>query len=179
MSQKYTEGFKIQAVEKALNRPAEISQTEMANTLGISRSALQRWITQSKNHQLETISTDIAALVPPMTEKEKRPQDWSLEERLKLIITSDRLSEEESNKLCRTQGVFPHHVKEWKQQFITGTVTSSESKKQATVKSLRNEIRELNKDLNRKNKALAETAALLVLKKKVNAIWGSNEDSLQ
>jgi transposase-like protein len=179
MSQKYTEGFKIQAVEKALNRSSEITLPEMANTLGISRSALQRWITQSKNHQLETISTDIAALVPPMTEKEKRPQDWSLEERLKLIITSDRLSEEESNKLCRTQGVFPHHVKEWKQQFITGTVTSSESKKQATVKSLRNEIRELNKDLNRKNKALAETAALLVLKKKVNAIWGSNEDSLQ
>jgi transposase-like protein len=46
MSPKYTEGFKIQAVEKALNRSPEISLTEMATTLGISRSALQRWITQ-------------------------------------------------------------------------------------------------------------------------------------
>ncbi len=63
--------------------------------------------------------------------------------------------------------------------IVTDTVTSSESKKQLTVKSLRYEIKELNKDLNRKNKALAETAALLVLKKKVNAIWESNEDSLQ
>jgi len=178
MSQKYTEGFKIQAVEKALNRSPEISLTEMANTLGISRSALQRWITQSKNHQLETISANAPLLVPTMTEKEKRPQDWSLEERLKLIIKSDGLSEEDRNKLCRSQGIFAHHIDEWKQQFIIGTAASSESKKQVTVKSLRDEIKELNKDLNRKNKALAETAALLVLKKKVNAIWGSDEDSL-
>jgi transposase-like protein len=47
MSQKFTEGFKIQAVEKALNRSPEISLTEMAKSLGISRSTLQRWITQS------------------------------------------------------------------------------------------------------------------------------------
>jgi transposase-like protein len=179
MSQKYTEGFKIQAVEKALNRTSEISLPEMAKTLGISRSTLQRWISQFKNHQLETISDKPPSLVPTMTEKEKRPQDWSLEERLELIIKSDGLSEEDCNKLCRSQGVFPYHIKEWKQQFMTGMVTSSESKKQVTVKKLRNEIKELSKDLNRKNKALAETAALLVLKKKVNAIWGSNEDSLQ
>ena len=48
MSQKFTEGFKIQAVEKALNRSSEITLVEMAETLGVSRSALQRWITQSK-----------------------------------------------------------------------------------------------------------------------------------
>ena len=152
MSQKYTEGFKIQAVEKALNRSPEITLTEMANTLGISRSSLQRWMTQSKNDQLETISDNAPSLIPTMTEKEKRPQDWSLEERLELIIKSDGLSEEEGNKLCRSQGVFSHHIKEWKQQFITGMVPSSESKKQVTVKSLRNEIKALNKDLNRTNR---------------------------
>jgi transposase-like protein len=179
MSQKYTEGFKIQAVEKALNRSTEISLPEMAKTLGISRSTLQRWMTQFKNLHLETIADNTPSLVPTMTEKEKRPQDWSLEERLELIIKSDALSEEDCNKLCRNQGVFSYHIKEWKQQFITGMVSSSESKKQITVKKLRDEIKELSKDLNRKNKALAETAALLVLKKKVNAIWGSNEDSLQ
>jgi predicted transcriptional regulator len=93
----------------------------MATTLGISRSALQRWITQSKNHQLEKISDNTASLAQTMTEKEKRPQDWSLEERLKLIIKMDGLSEEDCHKQCRIDGVFPHHVKEWKQQFITGS----------------------------------------------------------
>lgn len=180
MSQKYTEGFKIQAVEKALSRSSEISLTEMAKKLGISRSALQRWITQSEKNQLEIISTTAASsLVPTMTEKEKRPQDWSLEERLNLIIQSGSLSEEDCSKLCRVRGIFPHHIKEWKQQFISGSGLASASKKQETVRSLRNEIKVLNKDLNRKNKALAETAALLVLKKKVNAIWGSDEGSLQ
>jgi len=178
MSQKYTEGFKIQAVEKALNQSAEISLTEMADTLGISRSTLQRWITQSKNHQLET-SDNYSSPIMTMTEKEKRPEDWSLEERLKVIIEADSLSEEATSELCRSQGIFPHHIKEWKQQFIMGSTLSTETKKQVTVKKLRYEIKELNKDLNRKNKALAETAALLVLKKKANAIWGNSEDNLQ
>ncbi len=53
---KYTEGFKVQSVEKALNRSSEISQIEMANTLGISLSTLQRWITQFKNPYLERSS---------------------------------------------------------------------------------------------------------------------------
>jgi transposase-like protein len=57
MSQKFTEGFKIQAVEKALNRSPEITLVELAQTLGVSRSALQRWITQSRDHQLELISS--------------------------------------------------------------------------------------------------------------------------
>lgn len=181
MSQKYTEGFKIQAVEKALNRSVEISLTEIAKTLGVSRSALQRWITQSKNDQLETVSDNNLSSTLTMTSKikEKRPQDWSLEERLKVIIESDSLSEEGTGELCRTQGIFPHHISEWKQQFITRSALSADTKKQVTIKSLRNEIKDLNKDLNRKNKALAETAALLVLKKKVNAIWESNEDNLQ
>ena len=55
----------------------------------------------------------------------------------------------------------------------------AETGKQVTVKTLRNEIKALTKDLNRKNKALAETAALLVLQKKVNEIWGSSEVSSQ
>ena len=113
-----------------------------------------------------------------MTNKEKCPQDWSPEERLKIIIESNGLSEQALSERCRSQGIFPHHIKEWKQQFIAGTVLSSETKKQGSIKTLRNEIKALNKDLNRKNKALAETAALLVLKKKVNAIWESNEDNL-
>ncbi len=80
MSKKFTDGFKIQAVEKALNRSAEITLVEMAGTLGVSRSALQRWITQSKDHELESSST-----MPTMTDQEKCPQDWTMEERLKLV----------------------------------------------------------------------------------------------
>jgi transposase len=37
-------------------------------------------------------------------------------------------------------------------------------------------VRELEKELRRKDKALAEAAALLVLQKKVQAIWGDADD---
>jgi transposase-like protein len=175
MSQKFTEGFKIQAVEKALTRAPEITLVKMAETLGVSRSALQRWITQSKNHQLNSISATNHSPLSTMTTKEKRPQDWTLEERLNLIINSHGLSDQAMSELCRSQGLFLHHITEWKQDFITKS--STDSKKQTSIKTLRNEIKALTKDLNRKNKALAETAALLVLQKKVNTIWGNSEDN--
>jgi len=175
MSQKYNDGFKIQAVEKALNRSPETTLVELAKTLGISHSNLRRWIRQSKNQQLAPHSLDKEQALTPMTTKEKCPQDWSLEEKLNLIIKADGLSEEAISELCRAAGAFPHHIKEWKQQIITGTELSKATKKQVSITALRNEIKQLNKELNRKNKALAETAALLVLQKKVQDIWVSNE----
>ena len=80
----------------------------MAETLGVSRSALQRWISQSTKLQLEAISFN--PLIPTMTSKEKSPQDWTLEEKLKLVIESDGLNEQATSELCRAQGVFPHHI---------------------------------------------------------------------
>ena len=170
MSHKFTQAFKIQAVEKALSRAVGVSIIEIAESLGIGYSTLQKWIVKSKNHEFEPIQ--------PMT-KEKRPQDWSNEERLNMVIECTSLSEEEISELCRTQGLYPHHIKQWKEDFSNGTSMKTDTKKQTETKKLRNEIKELKKDLNRKNKALAETAALLVLQKKVNAIWGNNEDSSQ
>lgn len=170
MSHKFTQGFKIQAVEKALNRAEGISILKIAESLDVGYSTLQKWIVKSKNNELETTH---------LMRKEKRPQDWNKEERLNMIIKCGSLSEEAISKLCRTQGLFPHHIKQWKQDFSNGIDVNKNTTKQAETKNLRNEIKELKKDLSRKNKALAETAALLVLQKKVNAIWGSNEDSSQ
>jgi len=170
MSQKFTQAFKIQAVEKALRRTEEISILEIAESLGVGYSTLQKWIVKSKNNEFESGE--------PIT-KEKRPQDWNQEERLNMVIECGSLPEEEMSELCRTQGLFPHHIKQWKQDFSKGIDMTVDTKKQAETKKLRNEIRALKKELNRKNKALAETAALLVLQKKVNAIWGSDEDSSQ
>jgi transposase len=95
-----------------------------------------------------------------------------------LVIECHSLSEEELNKLCRAKGVYPHHVKQWKVDFASGTTSRPKSKVKAPseTKELKNEIRGLKKDLNRKNNALAETAALLVRQKKVNQIGGSKEE---
>jgi transposase-like protein len=105
MSQKYTEGFKIQAVEKALTRTTETTLTEIAETLGISRSALSRWMTQSKSDLLETDSDNAPQLLT-MKEKEKSPQDWTAEARFEFIMESTGLKEKEISELCRTRACF-------------------------------------------------------------------------
>lgn len=176
MRSRFTQSFKIQAVEKALIRTEGTSLLEIADSLGVGYSTLQKWIAKSRNHEFESV-VDSELLSPTTMTKEKRPRDWSLEERLNMVIACGSLDEEAISELCRAQGLYPHHVKQWEQDFVSGTTANTKAKNQSETKSLKNEIRELKKELNRKDKALAETAALLVLQKKVNAIWGNGEDN--
>jgi len=172
MGIRHTQSYKIQAVEKALSRSPQTSLQEIADNLGVGYSTLGKWISKSRKHELEYVD-------PMMKTKEKRPQDWSLEERLNMVITCASLDEEKMNAYCREQGVYSHHIKQWKEDFSNGNSSVSKVKSQTQLKQLKRENKTLKKDLNRKEKALAETAALLVLQKKVTAIWGSDEDSLQ
>ena len=74
--------------------------------------------------------------------------------------------------------LFPEKIEEWKDSAFAGQGLSIKEKKAATRarQSDQREIKRLKKKLNRKDKALAETAALLVLSKKWNAILGENEE---
>lgn len=174
MKRYFTKSFKIQAVEKALSKPDNITIEEVAKSLGISTSSLNRWKLQAKRHELETISPSEVSKM----NKDKRPQDWSLEDRLNMIISCGALSEEKLNEYCREQGIYPHHVTQWKLDFASGTEPTNKADSRHELKTLKHENKALKKELNRKDKALAETAALLVLKKKVNEIWGNEEDNL-
>ena len=178
MRAKFTQSFKMQAVEKVLSRNDATSQREVAEFLGISPSTLYKWTVKSRNKVFESISNEGAVSASNMT-KEKRPQDWSPEDKMGMIIRCGALSEEEANKLCREQWLFPHHIQNWKQEFVGGSAQGAPAKNTSEAKDLKQEVKALKKELNRKDKALAETAALLVLQKKVNAIWGSDEDNSQ
>ena len=168
MKKRFSESFKIQAVKKALNRSDVTTIQNVADELGVGNSTLGKWIIKSRNNELDALSSET------MTQ-EKRPQDFTLEERLNLIIRSSSLEESAINQLCREEGIFAHHIKQWTDDFTLNhdhPVSSKENKQ------LKAEIKTLRREINRKDKALAETAALLVLKKKVHAIWGSDEDNL-
>jgi len=172
MSTIHNQSFKKQAVEKALSRANGITQNEIVNELGIGISTLQRWIKDARDNKLEGIKGGGRL----STHNEKRPQDWSLEERLEIVLACASLDEEERNKYCRKQGIYSHHVTQWKKGFASGSSSNDKAVARQAMKSLKSENKALRKELNRKDKALAETAALLVLQKKVRAIWGSEED---
>ncbi len=108
---------------------------------------------------------------------DKRPQDWTLEERLNMVVACASLNDEALNEHCRAQGLYSHHIKQWKLDFINGNNPKQKAVYPSEIKTLKHENKSLKKELNRKDKALAETAALLVLKKKVHEIWGNDEDN--
>ncbi len=176
MRARFTPSFKIQAVGKALRCPEGTSVREVAATLGVGYSTLNRWIAQSRNQEVGTVQKDELAKTTRMT-KERRPQDWGLEERLDMVIACASLEEGKVSELCRERGIYPHHVQQWRLDFARGEAVSARARISAEVKTLRQENKELRKELTRKDKALAETAALLVLQKKVTAIWGNEDNS--
>jgi len=173
MRASYSRTFKIKAVKKALNRHDGTTIQEVAKTLGVGHSTLNKWITKARNLEFESVSVNEINSM----KQDKRPQDWSLEERLNTIAACHSLDEAQKNEYCRKNGIYPHHIEQWKQDFIQDTIKPERPVTRAEIKDLKNKNKQLQKELNRKDKALAETASLLVLQKKVNEIWGCDEDS--
>ena len=108
----------------------------------------------------------------------KTSDQWSAEAKFAVAVETVRLSESELSEYCRQKGLYPEQVKEWKAACIQGQRSEAERRKQEReqTKKDKKRIEELERELNRKEKALAETAALLVLRKKFNALWEERED---
>ena len=99
MRAKFNQSFKLQAVEKAFNREEGISLRAMARSLGIGNSTLNNWISKSRKQALGEFS-DQGVLSVNGVSPERRPQDWSIEEKLDLVIRCGSMSEVEINQLC-------------------------------------------------------------------------------
>ena len=162
-----TQEFKVQSVKKALSRRADQTLKNIADDLGVGQSTLSRWIRLAKDNKLEKPES-------PMS-KEKSPQDWNKIQRFEAIMHCHSLNDEQISAYCRENGIYPHHLKEWKIEFLSDN-QGSKSVFRREQKKLKQENKRLQKELNRKDRALSETAALLVLSKKCQAIWGEKAD---
>ena len=112
------------------------------------------------------------------TTKYKNADKWSSQDKFMVVLETANLTEIEFSEYCREKGIYPEQVKEWKEACINANDNARE-KSTKVGKELRVERKEkekLEKELARKEKALAEAAALLVLRKKADAIWGTDEE---
>ncbi len=96
-----------------------------------------------------------------------------------MVIDCGSLDEAAASAYCRAQGLYPHHIKQWQEDFMSETRLNNKATSRTALNELKRENNALKKELRRKDSALAETAALLVLQKKVNAIWGNDEADSQ
>lgn len=154
----YSKELRETVVQKVL--AGEQPQKAIAEEFGVGRSTVRNWLRQHR-----TAGERMAE------SHERRPQDWSLEERFRALVETDGLSEEERGAWCRRQGLHTHHLVQWRGELLAprGGPGPGEARR------LREENKALRKDLRRMEAALAETSALLVLKKKAVSIWGENE----
>lgn len=152
----HTNGFIEQALTKVYSRGSR-SIKSVADELNINYYTLKNWMKDRKKHTPNQDGTT-----------EKRPQDWTPTERLIALHQSYELKGEALQAWCRQHGLFTHHLREWESAFC-------EDKSALAVKReshvLKEENVKLKRELTRKEHALAEAAALLMLQKKVRALW--------
>lgn len=104
----------------------------------------------------------------------RRPEDFSPEEKLKVIRDAALLEGSELGALLRRVGVHEVDLALWQKQADQAALGALGGRRQRSAEQKR--LRKLESELKRKDKALAEAAALLVLSKKVQALWGDHED---
>lgn len=157
MASQHTEAFIEQALVKAFSRGAR-SITSVADELNLSHHTLRYWMKK------KTVSTPATAKVT-----EKRPQDWTAEEQFAALQETHGMSAEDVQAWCRARGLFAHHLTSWKAAFCASAREPASSARE--VRSLKDEVAKLKREAARKDKALAEAAALLILQKKFQALW--------
>jgi len=161
---RYSEERKVSVMRKMLppnNRPVP----EVAKEEGISEATLYNWRNQAKERGI------------PVPGSGKQTEDWSAEAKFAAVVETASMTELELSKYCRSKGLYPEQLRRWKAACIQGAQSSGEQRqrRQLEAKQDKKRIKVLERELNRKEKALAEAAALLVLRKKLNALWEENE----
>jgi transposase len=167
----YSEGFKKRMVEK-LTGPRAKTATALSGEAGVSQPTLSRWLREAGTVKRAMPPTDDARQAPAPT---KRPQDWTAEEKWALVVEATGVPDAEFGAFLRSKGVHEAQLVEWRAAALAGLQRPSRGERKAGHRE-KQQIRELERELRRKDKALAEAAALLVLKKKAQAIWGDEDD---
>jgi transposase-like protein len=142
--------------------PESASLEEVARHIGVQVETLERWREESAANGSDRAS-------------------WTAAARLDAVLLTATMDEAAKSAWCRSNGVHLHDLAAWRQSAIEALgdakpAPTLASKPQSHNKEDRRRIQELERELRRKNAALAETAALLVLSKEMAAIFRKGED---
>jgi len=144
--------------------PPESAPVEtVAREVGVLAPTLERW-------RAEALAV---ATGRPVDQSRHR---WTPAARLEAVIATAVMDEASRSAWCRGQGLFPADLDAWKQAAVTGP-GETQAANGTEARQERRRIREPERELNRKDKALAETAALLVLSKKLPAVFHTGADA--
>jgi len=155
-----------EAILKKMAPPHNMTVAELANQEGISTATLYNWRKAAR----------VRGNVLPSNSA--KPDQWSSEEKFRIVLETAPMSEAELSEYCRKHGLYPEQIEAWKGACLSANAQSEEQSKrdQQATRAERRRVKKLETELKRKEKALAELAALLTLSKKAEAIWGHKDE---
>lgn len=160
---RYSPEFKEQVVRKMMP-PHHQSVASIHRETGVSVPSLYAWKRQFQER---------GCVVPAKT---SQPDGWDNKAKLAAVIQTALMNEAERSTWCRERGLYVEQLDAWKAGFEQGDAAGPPVSP-AMLAAERKKTRALEKELRRKEKALAEVAALLTLSKKAQAIWGTDEEA--
>lgn len=179
MSRWYSESLKSQMVRRMVG-PNAVSAHELARQVGIHQTTLSLWRRERAK---------VALMKPrrnngrdgqgqtPAASPQRRPEDWTPSEKLQAVMEASQVSEAKLGEWLRSKGLHETHLRQWRDTVTTAAQEALAGCKPRRVSVEGKRVKELERELKRKDKALAETAALLVLRKKADALWGDEDAS--
>lgn len=161
----YSTEFKNKIISRMLP-PNNESISQISKETQIHQQTLRNWRNKARNSGMAVPGNNQVA------------QRWSSEDKFLIVLETSSMNEIMLAEYCRKKGLYPEEVKSWKHACMkaNGSVVEETSRLNKELKVKSKEVKNLEKELRRKEKALAETAALLVLRKKINAIWGTENE---
>lgn len=159
-----SEEYKISVLKRLVE--SSLSFRQFAIEEGIAPATLHKW---KVRYNIEKAKSSVS----------RSSDRWSSQEKFTVVLECATLTEIELGAYCRRRGLYPEQVALWKQACMQGTMKNSDQQKKAKSDSAadKKRIKELERELARKDKALAEAAALLVLGKKLDTLRGDNGDN--
>ena len=138
--------------------PPESAPLEVVSReIGVGVDTLERWRSDSLS-------------------RPARERAWTAAARLEAVITTASMDEAAKSAWCREHGVYPQQLQQWRDSACQALAEPEEARASPQqTKHDRRRIKELEREVRRKDKALAETAALLVLSKKLEAIFNKDK----
>ena len=135
---------------------------DLAIESGIPKGTLSRWRWEARQ-----VPDPMEVCVS--SDQPRSSRQWTAAERFRIVVAADGLGDEELGEFLRSEGLHEATLAQWRDAALQGL-----SKPARRGQSRRE--RALERELRRKEKALAEAAALLVLKKKARMLFGEAED---
>ena len=165
---RYSEKFKQRMIQRLVG-PNKVSANTLSKEVGICQPTLSLWLRKAasvgivKNEKTKPLA--------------RRPEDWTPKEKLEAVLEAEGTADADLGLWLRRKGLKEQHLREWRAALAQRAQVVFAPREPRANPENRKRVKELERELKRKDKALAETAALLVLQGKMEALWAAEDDA--